>query len=166
MQMLQEAWQKTDAKMVSYIAEGMFKPHLVVWHQANQTQIDALSLDGYPTELSQFVLEKNWAHDILETILSSSQGNWVFIDWKIEIENLNAIITTSAPKNAFTKAKLKNQLQSNLNPDLRLNTSLEPILATNLAPWAIKVKEHDDCMWAKDAHTQKLIDCCMHHMPQ
>jgi hypothetical protein len=146
---------KTDAKIVSYVAKGMFEPCLMAWYQADQTQIDVLFLDGYLTELSQLVLEKKWAHDILETILSSSQ---VFIDWKIEIENLNAIFTTSAPKKALTRAKLKNQLQTNLNPDLRLNISLEPILAIDLTPWAIEIKEHNGCMWAKDACTQKLIE--------
>jgi len=149
---------KTDTEIVSYVAEGMFEPRLVAWYQADQTRIDALSLDGYLTELSQLVLEKNWAHDILETILSSSQGNQVFIDWKIEIKNLNAILTTSLLAKALTKAELKNQLQSNLHPDLRLNISLKPVLATELAPWALEVKEHDDHMHAENACTQKLID--------
>ena len=149
---------KTDTQIVSYIAKGMFKPRPVAWYQTDQTRIDALSLYAYLTELSQLVLKKNWSHDILETILSSSQGNQVFIDWKIELENLNAILTTSTPTKALTKAKLKTQLQSNLHPDLRLNISLEPVLAVDLAPWAIEVKEHDDQMQAEDARTQKLID--------
>ena len=149
---------KTDTEIVSYVAEGMFEPRLVAWYQADQTRIDTLSLDAYLTELAQLVLEKNWSHDILETILSSSQGNQVFIDWKIELENLNAILATSAPTKALTKAELKTQLQSNLHPDLRLNISLEPVLATELAPWALEVKERDDRMRAEDARTQKLID--------
>jgi hypothetical protein len=149
---------KTDAEIVSYVAEGMFEPRLVAWYQADQTRIDSLSLDGYLLELSQLVLEKNWAHDILETILSSTQGNHVFIDWKIEMENLNAILATSAPTKALTKDQLKVQLQSNLHPDLRLNLSLEPVLATELAAWALEVKERDDRMRAEDARTQKLID--------
>ena len=119
----------------------MFEPHLVVWYQANQTRIDGLTLDAYLLELSQLVLEKNWAHDILETILSLSQGNRVFIDWKIEIKNLNVILATSAPAQALTKDQLKVQLQSNLYPDLRLNLSLEPVLATDLATWAFEVKK-------------------------
>jgi hypothetical protein len=71
---------KTDAEIVSYIAKGMFVLCLMAWYQADQTWIDALSLDAYLTELAQLVLEKNWSHDILETILSSSQGNQVFMD--------------------------------------------------------------------------------------
>jgi hypothetical protein len=109
-------------------------------------------------EVTLLVLEKNWACDILEAILSSSQGIQVFMDWKIKVENLNAILTTSAPTKALTKAQLKVQLQSNLHPDLRLSLSLEPVLATDLAAWAFEVKECDDCMQAEDAHTQKLID--------
>ena len=88
---------KTDAEIVSYVAEGMFEPCLVAWYQADQSRIDGLTLDTYLLELLQLVLERNWAHDILETILSSSQGNCVFIDWKIEMENLNMILVTSGP---------------------------------------------------------------------
>ena len=104
----------------------MFELCLVAWYQADQTRIDGLTLDAYLLELSQLVLEKNWAHNMLETILSSSQGNHIFIDWKIEIENLNVILATSAPTQALTKDQLKVQLQSSLHPDLRLNLSLEP----------------------------------------
>jgi hypothetical protein len=31
-------------------------------------------------------------------------------------------------------------------------------LSTKLAAWAFEVKEHDDCLRAEDAHTQKIID--------
>jgi len=89
--------------IVSYVAEGMFEPHLVAWYQANQTRIDALTLNEYLTKLTLLVLEKNWVHDILETILSLSQGTQAFMDWKIELENLNAILTTSMPAKVLTK---------------------------------------------------------------
>ena len=124
---------KMDTEIVSYIVEGMFEPRLIAWYQADQSRINGLTLDAYLLELSQLVLERNWAHDILKTILSSSQGNRIFIDWKIKMENLNAILATSAPTRALTKVQLKVQLQSNLHPDLRLNLSLEPVLATDLA---------------------------------
>ena len=126
--------RKTDAEIVSYVAE-------VAWYQADQTQINRLTLDQYLAELSQLVLEKNWAHDILELILSSTQGKCIFIDWKIEVENVNMILTTSASSKALTKAQLKVQPQSNLHPDLRLNLSLELTVATNLAAWTFEVKE-------------------------
>jgi hypothetical protein len=71
---------------------------------------------------------------------------------------LNAILTTSAPTMALSKAKQKTQLRSSLHPYLRLNISPEPILATELTPWALEVKEHDNQMQVKDACTQKLID--------
>ena len=80
------------------------------------------------------------------------------MDWKIEVENLNAILATSAPAKALTKDQLKDQLQSNLHPDLRLFLSLEPVLATDLAAWSFEVKECNDRMQAEDARTQKLID--------
>lgn len=149
---------RTPTDVVSYVAEGMFKPRLVVWYQADQTRINTLTLDQYLKELSLLVLEKNWAHDILEAILSSSQGSQPFMDWKIEMENLNAILTTSAPTKALSKDQLKVQLQANLHPDLRLSLSLEPVIATELAAWAFEVREHDDRLRAEDARTQRLID--------
>jgi hypothetical protein len=124
----------------------MFEPRLVGWYQADQARIDALKLEEYLSELSALVLNKNWAHDILETILSSKQGNQVFIDWKIEMENLNTILTTSSSKHALTKEPLKVQLQSNLHPDLRHNLNNEPTISTNLAAWSIEVKECDNWM--------------------
>ena len=71
---------KTDSEIVSYVAEGMFELCLVAWYQADQSQIDALTLDQYLAELAQLVLERNWAHNILETILSLSQGDCIFMD--------------------------------------------------------------------------------------
>jgi hypothetical protein len=152
---------KTDTEIVSYVMEGMFEPCLVMWYQADQTCIDGLTLDEYLLELSQLVLEKIWAHDILETILSSSQGLCVFIDWKIKIENLNPILATSTPSQALTRDQLKVQLQLNLHPNLRLSLSLKLVLATNLATWTFVVKDQDDRMHTEDAHTQKLIDTSM-----
>ena len=64
--------RKTDGEIVSYVTEGMFKPCLVAWYQADHIQIDGLTLNEYLIELASLVLEKNWAHDILETILCSS----------------------------------------------------------------------------------------------
>ena len=150
---------KTPSEIVSFVAEGMFEPRLISWYQADQTRIDALSLADYIKELSALVLDKNWAHDILEKILSSKQGNRVFIDWKIEVENLNAILLTSSPTHALSTSALKLQLQSNLHPDLHLNISNEPLVTTmDLAAWSIEVKERDDRMRAEDARTQRLID--------
>ena len=60
-----------DTEIVSYIVEGMFEPHLIAWYQADQSHINGFTLNAYLLELLQLVLERNWAHDILETILSS-----------------------------------------------------------------------------------------------
>jgi hypothetical protein len=84
--------EKKPEEIVSFVAEAMQEPRLIAWYQAGQARIDALTLTQYLDELSQLVLEKNWAHKIRDTIISSKQGSRMFIDWKIEIENLNAIL--------------------------------------------------------------------------
>ena len=93
---------KKPTEIVSFIAEAMLEPHLIAWYQAGQARINELTLDQYLEELSKLVLEKNWAHKIQDTIISSKQGDRPFIDWKIEMENLNAILTTSSLSHALT----------------------------------------------------------------
>jgi hypothetical protein len=67
-------------------------------------------LDQYFNELVNITLEKDWAHLIREQILTIAQGDWKFIDWKIEIENLSVILATSAKPFALTTTVLKTQL--------------------------------------------------------
>ena len=145
--------EKEPEEIVSYVAEAMLEPRLVAWYQAGQTCIDVLSLDQYLEELSKLVLEKNWAHKIRDTIISSKQGSWAFIDWKIEIENLNAILTTSSPAHTFTKSRLKIQLEAN-----KTNLLNELCLSNKLDVWSTEVKERDDRVRAENARTQCLID--------
>ena len=59
--------EKKSTEIVSFVAEAMLEPRLVAWYQAGQKRIDALTLDEYLAELSQLVLEKNWAHKIRDT---------------------------------------------------------------------------------------------------
>lgn len=136
----------------------MLEPRLIAWYQAGQARIDALTLDQYLEELAKLVLEKNWAHKIRDTIISSKQGDRPFIDWKIEIENLNAILTTSSPTHALTEAGLKIQLEANLNSELKINLINEPTLFDKLDAWSTEVKERDDRVRAENARTQRLID--------
>ncbi|KIJ42073.1 hypothetical protein M422DRAFT_137875, partial [Sphaerobolus stellatus SS14] len=83
---------KEPKEIVSYVADVMLEPCLMAWYQVGQTRIDTLTLTQYLAELAILVLEKGWDHDVCTEILSSKQGNQHFIGWKIEIENLNAIL--------------------------------------------------------------------------
>jgi hypothetical protein len=149
---------KKPTEIVSFVAEAMLEPRLVAWYQAGQARIDALTLDQYLEELSKLVLEKNWAHKIRDTIISSKQGSRAFIDWKIELENLNAILVTSSPTHALTEDGLKVQLEANLNSELKINLLNKPTLSAKLDAWSTEVKERDDRVKAENARTQRLID--------
>jgi hypothetical protein len=150
--------EKKPTEIVSFVAEAMLEPRLVAWYQAGQARIDDLTLEQYLEELSKLVLEKNWAHKIRDTIISSKQGNRAFIDWKIELENLNAILTTSSPTHALTEDGLKVQLEANLNSELKTNLLNEPTLSVKLDAWSTEVKERDDRVKAENARTQRIID--------
>jgi hypothetical protein len=150
--------EKEPTEIVSFIAEAMLEPRLIAWYQAGQTRIDKLTLDKYLAELSKLVLEKNWAHKIWDTIISSKQGDHAFINWKIELENLNAILTTSSPSHALTSDALKVQLEASLNSELKHNLMNKLAAATTLDAWSIEVKEHDEHIKAEDACTQHIIN--------
>lgn len=150
--------EKKPTEIVSFVVEAMLEPRLIAWYQAGQIQIDALTLKKYLEELSNLVLEKNWAHKIRDTIISSKQGNCMFIDWKIKVENLNAILTTSSPTHALTEDALKVQLEANLNDELKLNLLNEPMISSKLDAWSTEVKECDNRIKAENAHTQRIIN--------
>src|SRR5271168_1865196 len=89
---------------------------------------------------------------------TSKQGNRAFIDWKIELENLNAILTTSSPAHALTEDGLKVHLEANLNSELKINLLNEPTLSSKLDAWSTEVKERDERVKAENACTQRIID--------
>jgi len=92
-----------DDKVVSFVADAMMEPRLVSWYTSDRVRIDALTLKEYLKELSDLTLEKNWAHLIRQQILSAKQPDKTrFIDWKIELENLNALLVTSSPTHALS----------------------------------------------------------------
>ena len=151
--------EKKPAEIISFIKkEAMLEPRLIAWYQAGQAWIDALTLDQYLDELAKLVLEKNWAHKIRDTIISSKKGDRPFIDWKIELENLTTILMTSSPFHAIPEDSLKVQLEANLNAELKLNLLNELTLSDKLDAWSTEVKERDDCVRAENAGTQCLID--------
>jgi hypothetical protein len=136
--------EKKPDEIVSYVADAMLEPRLMAWYQGDQARIDRLTLDAYLDELASLTLAKNWAHLVREEILTAQQGDRRFIDWKIEMENLNAVLTTSAKTFALTPAALKTQLEANLNRALKRNLLVEPVLSNDLAAWANEVKERDE----------------------
>ncbi|KAF8177028.1 hypothetical protein BJ912DRAFT_799453, partial [Pholiota molesta] len=135
----------------------MMEPRLIAWYQADSTRIDALTLNDYLAELGVLVLDRNWQHKIREEILLTRQESQPFMHWKIAMENLNALLTTSAPTFALTKAGLKVQLEANLRPALRLSLATEPVLATELAAWSLEVKDRDDRLTDEEARVRVIM---------
>lgn len=144
-------------EIVSHVAEAMMEPRLIQWYQADQARIDALTLDAYIAELADLALERNWSHKMREEILSSRQGDREFMDWKVEIENKNAILATSAAAFSLTKAALKSQLEANLNAELRTDLASDPIAEPDLAKWSNIVKGRDEKLRLETKKIQKAI---------
>ena len=140
-----------DDVIVSHVADAMVEPRLVSWYTGDRVRIDALKLDAYLKELAEYTLDRNWAHNIRQQILSSSQPDTTrFIDWKVDLENLNALLTTSSPKHALTSEALQNQLEANTRPKLNLSLENEPITTTPFVKWAQEVQSRDETIRAQE----------------
>jgi hypothetical protein len=109
------------------------------------TRIDKLTLEEYIAELSAHVLDKNWAHQTRQQILSARQPEGSrFVDWRIEMENLNAVLTTSAQRFALTPEALRGLLEANARAALATSLAHKPIDATlSYQDWSDEVHSRD-----------------------
>ncbi|KAF8984756.1 hypothetical protein BDQ17DRAFT_1393824 [Cyathus striatus] len=133
----------------------------LAWYHVDLARIDGLSLDAYLLELAKLVLPRNWAVKVRNQILSSTQGTKCFMNWKIELENLNAILTTTSPIHALDKSTvLKAHLEANMNTDLLFSIEEEELLctSTDFTEWAQEVSDRDDRLHGEHIRTQHLID--------
>ncbi|KIJ27865.1 hypothetical protein M422DRAFT_37603, partial [Sphaerobolus stellatus SS14] len=99
-----------------------------------------------------------WDHKLRQKILASSQGDRAFIDRKIELENYNAILTTSSPSYALTADRLLAQLDANISEDLKGSLTTEPVLATTFDAWCVEIQERDDRLHEEKERIQSMID--------
>ncbi|KAF8992260.1 hypothetical protein BDQ17DRAFT_1369731 [Cyathus striatus] len=153
--------EKKPSEIVSFVAGAMLEPRLVAWYNSDTTCIDALTLEAYLLELSKLVLLKNWGKKIRNQILSSTQGSKSFMDWKIELENLNAILISTSPAHTVNHlSALKNHLEANMDADLKLAIEDEELLCTgsDFTVWAQEVAERDKKLRSERIHMQCLID--------
>ncbi|KAF8998775.1 hypothetical protein BDQ17DRAFT_775043 [Cyathus striatus] len=153
--------EKKPTEVVTFVADAMLEPRLVAWYTGDSSRIDGLLLEAYLLELARLVLPKNWASKIRNQILSSTQGSKRFMDWKIELENLNAILTTTSPTHALDRlTMLKPHLQANMDSKLKLAIEHDELLCTGsvFAEWAQEVAERDEKLYSECLRTQRLID--------
>ncbi|KAF8963212.1 hypothetical protein BDZ97DRAFT_1758710, partial [Flammula alnicola] len=148
-------------EVVPLAADAMLEPRLQAWYYADMARIDKLTLDEYIAELSALVLDKNWAHQIRQQILSAKQPEATrFVDWRIEIENLNSLLTTSAKRYALTTTALRDLLEANTRNALCLSLSNKPIDAdAEYKAWCDEVHERDQDLRDEEKRFEaKLVD--------
>ncbi|KAH0589878.1 hypothetical protein H2248_000069 [Termitomyces sp. 'cryptogamus'] len=150
--------EKKPEEIVRFVADGMLEPCFMKWYHANQTCINALSLDKYLTEFAKYALPCKWEHGIRNTLLSSKQGNKPFADWQIELENLNALLANTKSMCCLSDASVQAQLKANMNPDLRAKLNNTILIATTFPDWIREVTELDEDLCKENACTQRLID--------
>ncbi|KAF8989419.1 hypothetical protein BDQ17DRAFT_1547591 [Cyathus striatus] len=126
--------EKKPTEIVTFIADAMLEPHLVAWYNGDSTRIDGLLLEAYLLELAEL---------------------------KIELQNLNATLTTTSPTHALDpETMLKAHLEGNMDIELKISLENEKIALTSTGffKWAQAVAEQDDRLRAERLRTQRLID--------
>ncbi|PPQ72242.1 hypothetical protein CVT25_003766 [Psilocybe cyanescens] len=143
---------KEPEEIVSFVADAMLEPRLQAWYQSGSERIDGLTLSQYIQELVDLVLDKNWAHQIKQQILSAKQPEGSrFVDWRIEVENLNALLITSSKKHSFTEGALRDLLEANTRSALALKLYTNPVSEdVNYKTWADTLHALDEELWNKD----------------
>ena len=120
--------KKIDSEVVPFAADACLEPRLASWYVSDSDRIDKLTLAEYIQELADLVLEKNWAHHLRQEILTSRQPEaTTFMDWRIELENKNALLRSSAPTFIISDDAFRPQLETNARPALCLSLSTKPI---------------------------------------
>ncbi|KAG5335951.1 hypothetical protein C0989_012512 [Termitomyces sp. Mn162] len=76
---------KKDSEIVSFIADRMLKPRFVTWYHANQSKIDAMSLNQYLSELQKFALPRRWQTKVDHAKIPESG----LADWVMEVIELD-----------------------------------------------------------------------------
>lgn len=152
---------KDAGEIVSFVADAILEPRLAAWYNSNQTRIDALLLTAYLKELAELTLPRGWENTLRGEILSSrmtDHPDMTFVDWKIMLENKNAILTLVGSTKVLTSEALMAQLKSGLHPELKASLDREPAISTTLAAWAQEVKDRDELLRAETNKMRAIIN--------
>ena len=104
-----------------------------------------LTFDTFMIEFRASFLLDNWEEDTLSNILSLSQGNQTFWSFAISMQSKNALLV-NMPSHLDTE-KLRNQLQANITPYLKVCCHHDKIDAiTNFQMWLKNVRRLDELL--------------------
>ncbi len=98
------------------IAWGLQDPQLQEWYITNQERINAMEFSEYMNELQDVWLPSDWERTARTKILSTPQGDRIFWEWALEMQNLNARLLGTLSH--LRESALCNQLEPNRNLDL------------------------------------------------
>ncbi|KAG6859962.1 hypothetical protein C0995_001223, partial [Termitomyces sp. Mi166 len=117
-----------------------------------------MALDKYLMAFAKYALPCKWQNRVQNTILSLREESKAFVDWKIKLENLNALLTNTKSTCALLNVALQAHLEVNMNIDLHAKLDNSNIIATMFPNWVCELTEHDKDLCKENTRTQRLID--------
>lgn len=105
-----------EEEQVGRVAWSFQDPQMQEWYIVNQEQIDAMEFPDYMNELRKVWLPSDWEQTAQAKVLSTLQGDRVFWEWVMEIQNLKAHLRGTASH--LSERMIHHQLEANHNPKL------------------------------------------------
>ena len=149
--------QLEQAVAVSHVGGSVRENYISDWFALEEDRLCDGGMDVYLAELAKLVLPRNWANQIREQLLSSRQpADTPFSKWRIEMMNLNSILSMSDKITPLDNVALRAQLTANLCPDLRQYLANEPLdNIDSFVDWSLAVTEVDDKLCLERARTTR-----------
>ncbi|KAG2056162.1 hypothetical protein BDR06DRAFT_1006279 [Suillus hirtellus] len=134
-----------EADMVKKIAWGMQDPCIQDWYLTNQEEIDAMSFKEYMMEQCNIWLPLGWADLVRCKMLASTQGQWPFNEWAIDVQSQNTLLHGTTLH--LPDINILYHLESHMNAKLAVDYHAEGVEKEDLHKWIEKVRILDEkCM--------------------
>ena len=157
-QRYQKANKISNKVTIDHLGLCVEEPCLQEWFSAHGDKLMQGTVKEYINAFAKYTLHRNWAHHVREQVLSSCQGEKQFADWHTNVVNLNLTLEMSNTIKPLDNAALCAQLSANLDPDLRLALSNDPLdNIEDFDDWVNEVMECNERLHAEAERTRRHI---------
>lgn len=152
-----------EVDQVKMIASGMKNPCLHTWYLTQQAILDAGTFTDYMTALKNAWLETHWDTKLRRKVLGSQQGNRMFYEWALELQNQNTLLFGNTAH--LSDIQLRNQLEANICDELTIPVIRAKLADTlTLKEWIEEVKHLG--VSRTSPHTRESLRNCTSHQDE
>jgi len=134
---------------VSLIIGGIQDNHVGDWISGDWDRLVTLSFDAFMVKFRSNYLTEDWEEDTLRELLSMTQGNSLFWDFAVAIQNKNSLLCSTTSH--LEDNKLRHQINAGMEVHLSKKVSSEKLnKVIGFCKWLSEVRRCDDIL-----HTER-----------